>query len=363
MPEYAFTQVKDLKILRAKLPKCDSKSFLTSIISSLNASEPIHLKLNEDFIKSYGVKKVDCCYRTIRRIHGTDDRVQFSDSCVPFTGEHELNKNTEHIFVECNSNGQEVYSNAHAIITNRPKYEQRIKKSGIKAKKPYKVMMLGFDSFSRKNFRRGLPMSQNYVHGKTEWFEMKGYTRIGNETFSNLFAALTGQSPKQKYKMCNPTEKTFLDDCQFVWGDFKKAGYITVFAEDQLTRSAFNVRHLGFQNQPTDHYFRPFVLAAEQTLDTKKLNDLVFCLGKSVYTDHIFVYALKMVQIHETQPYFGVFYVNSLSNKQLSSSVVLDKKIAKSFVKVIEEKNDNDMIMIYFGDTGTRFEEMPVRDI
>lgn len=136
---------------------------------------------------------------------------------------------------------------------------------------------------------------------------------------------------------------------------------MTAYAEDQKTLNTFNLNHKGFQFQPTDHYFRPFVLAAEQNLEVRKKDKLAFCLGSSLYVDHILGYAMKMSQIHDSDPYFGVFYVNSLNSKQLSSSPIMDKRISESFVKTLESQDLNDTILIYFSDTGLRFEENLVR--
>lgn len=136
---------------------------------------------------------------------------------------------------------------------------------------------------------------------------------------------------------------------------------MTVYAEDQKAMNTFNKNHKGFRNQPTDHYFRPFVLAAEKNLEVRMKDDLAFCLGSSLYVDHIFIYAMKMIHIHDADPYFGVFYVNSLNDKQLSSSPIMDKRISESFVKTLEDQNLTDTILIYFSSTGLRFEESLVR--
>lgn len=132
---------------------------------------------------------------------------------------------------------------------------------------------------------------------------------------------------------------------------------MTAFAEDQKNLSTFNLQHKGFRKQPTDHYFRPFVIAAEQNLEVRKKDELAFCLGSSLYADHIFIYAMKMIQIHDDDPYFGVFFVNSLNDKQLISSPIMDKRISGSFVKTLEDMDLKDTILIYFSDIGLRFEE------
>lgn len=197
----------------------------------------------------------------------------------------------------------------------------------------------------------------------------------------NLFAALTGKSPTEKYGKCNPNRNTFLDDCDFIWEDYEKSGYVTTYAEDQKDHNTFNQRHKGFNKQPTDHYFRPFVTVAEGSLDVNITNGkslrlssnnvtevtmilclfsgLAYCLGKTLYMDYIFIFAQKTISIHENDPYFGLYYVNSLSDKQFSSTRPLDLKISQSFMKQHDDVNDT--IIIYFSDKGLRFETDHVR--
>jgi hypothetical protein len=114
-------------------------------------------------------------------------------------------------------------------------------------------------------------------------------------------------------------------------------------------------------NQPTDHYFRPFVLAAEENLEVKKKDAISMCLGRSIYLDHIFIYLQKLLTIHEADPFFAFVYVNSLTDKQLSSSPVLDKRISMQFLNHFLETSANDTIFIVFSGSSMRFEDNEVR--
>lgn len=97
---------------------------------------------------------------------------------------------------------------------------------------------------------------------------------------------------------------------------------------------------------------------AEEKLKVNVTNGLAYCLMSTLYLEHIFVYAMKMISIHEFDPFFGLFYVNSLGDKQFSSAPPLDNKISNSFLKALADTEDT--IIIYFSDTGLRFEENEV---
>lgn len=358
IPDFEPTPIGKIKIKRSKLTPCKNPGFITSIASTDHLDEPLFLKIHSERLKKYRVKSVDCCYHVVERVKNNDSETELTAECKQIKDDEELNKSTRTLFAKCSSNGKEIYSNVHAIIARQHEFVDRQMKAGIDKEKAYNVILLGLDGMSRLNFQRGMPNSYKVIKDKPEWFEMKGYTALSNESFPNLFAILTGQSSTEEHESCDPTAESFLDDCSFIWRDFQQRGYVTLYAEDQRDRNTFNKRHKGFSRQPTDHYFRPFVVTAEKELSVRKKDDLAFCLGSSLYMEHIFMYAMKLFAIHQSDPTFSVFYVNSLSDKQLSSSPIMDNKISNSFFKVIEEKfNMNSTIVIYFSDTGTRFEE------
>lgn len=366
LPDIRPTPIKELKIKREKLQPCKNAKILTSIVSTLDYHDPLVLKLHPEYLGESGIRSkesVNCSYCIVHRKPGNDSETYLSEIQGYFSvvnDEIVLKESTEHIYVECLSNGEEFYRNLHAIIAKKRKFLQRQKETNIKKKKPYKILIVGLNGMSRINLHRGMPNTYKFLQGN-EWFDFKGYTRLANESFGNVFTILTGQSADQRYKNCNPKRNTFLDDCDFIWKKFQEVGYITAFAEDQNHLSTFNAHHQGFRSQPTDYYFRPFILRAEKDLEVRRKDGLAFCLGQSLYMDHIFVNAMKIVSIHDNDPFFGFFYVNSLSDKQLSSSPILDNRISDSFVKTIEELNEPDMIVVYFGDRGIRFEESAVR--
>lgn len=332
--------------------------------------DPLYVKFVSDDIANYGisssdVKSVDCCFRVVNRVPGNDSAVNISDDCVKFHGENmtkdfEIRKSIETIFVECSKDGKIFYENAHSIIAHTEQIKKRQIKTKSKATKPYKVVVFGFDGMSQINFRRGMPSVYSLIKSAPGWIEMKGYTRISNESFSNVFALLTGKSPTEKYGKCDPRANSYLDDCNFVWKDYENAGYVTTFAEDQAAFATFNRRHKGFKKQPTDHYFRPFILAAEEKLKLRKDDGLISCLGGSIYIDHIFMHATKMGQIHEHDPYLGVFYVNSLSNKRMSTAKAMDARVKQQFTDIAGRDTFAETIVVLVGDKGLRFDEYSV---
>lgn len=226
MPDFNPTPIKNVKVNRIKLRPCkNNMPLLTTIASTDRVQDPYFIQIKSKNFKSYGVTSVECCYHEVKRKKGSDSETELSSKCFPFKDNQALDKAVETIFVKCLSGSKEVYRNVHTIVAQKEKFQTRQKAS--KMKKTSKILMVGFDSMSRMNFERGMPKMFGALKDKTEWFHITGYTRIANSSFPNLFAILTGRSFDEKSAGCDPTSKTFLDDCGFIWKDFEKAGYVT----------------------------------------------------------------------------------------------------------------------------------------
>lgn len=146
-------------------------------MSSTRVEDPLFIRIHEKHFSDYGVSNVSCCYRTTKREKNSDMKIKLHGECKEFQN-NEIDKKYQTLFIQCSSGGEVIYSNVHAIITQKQKYVDRQEETEIDPSKAYKVLLVGFNSMSRMNFPRGMPNTYNLFHGKKEWIEMKGYTRV-----------------------------------------------------------------------------------------------------------------------------------------------------------------------------------------
>lgn len=211
--------------------------------------------------------------------------------CENFTGQVALPQQVDVVYVSCKANTTKaakvkvkakakqaklstktVYENVHAILDPekvRDRVEQNVNQSVGASPRKLSVLILGIDSVSRLNFYRTMPKTEKYLR-ETGWIGLKGYNKIGDNTFPNLMAILTGQSSQQAYSRCKPTVAYKLDHCPFLWHNFRNAGYVTAYGEDETMLNTFNYLKVGFVEPPTDYYLRPYMLASERLLKVKK---------------------------------------------------------------------------------------------
>lgn len=174
----------------------------------------------------------------------------------------------EYIYVECASRKRRkklFYRNIHSMVIEKQTKPPKRAADPVK----YSVLLFGIDSISRLNMIRTMPKTVEYLKNK-QWFEMEGYNKIGDNTFPNLVAILTGRNVSQFRQSCMKSEeKDMFDNCPFIWKNFKNESYTTAYIEDCPSIGTFNFHKYGFMNSPTDYYSRPYLIGAQKYLKVK----------------------------------------------------------------------------------------------
>lgn len=231
-----------------------------------------------------------------------------------------------------NDHNYKIYENVYLLLSlTKAKNKTQIPS---KNNKPLSVLFLGIDSMSRMNLLRTMPKTYNYMV-TNDWIGLKGYNKIGENTFPNLMGEyyihsvqdrvwsfgsyacvmsystsetfalgttfssssvifyftvtgiLTGLNESFAYQTCNPRKVGNLDNCDFIWYQYRKLGIITAYGEDEAVLNTFNYDKKGFANPPTDVYMRPYVRAAE-TLKIVTKKGLKYCTGPVSSAERIF---------------------------------------------------------------------------
>lgn len=179
-----------LNIKRSKLPECEHRSTLTSLYSTptMNGDEELVLAINQTLLPLYGAvgnETATCCMRIVIR---TNEDTATLGKCYNFNNAIKISLKIQHLYVNCSLNSRLIYENIHTVIVNSNKFKLRGNRTRISEKNSYNVLILGLNSISRLNFKRGLEKSFNeYINGRQEWFEMKGYNRVScGNIFQNV---------------------------------------------------------------------------------------------------------------------------------------------------------------------------------
>ncbi|XP_050507573.1 uncharacterized protein LOC126885184 [Diabrotica virgifera virgifera] len=322
--------------------KCSDKALL-SYISKTN--DVVTLHFNHSAQREYSFFNIKCCYSNITRINyetEVDDEIKLTD-CIPFEDSVEIK--FSYVKVKCSTFFSNVYSNVHA--TTLP-VSKKSKKPGEKP--VFSIMLLGIDSMSKSNIERTMP--ETYKWAEQNMVSLKGYNKVGDNTFPNLMAILTGYNMDQLSTFCNRTIK--LNHCRFIWDKFKESQYMTAYAEDECKINTYHFDRPGFLEEPTDYYYRPYFLAAED-LSVVMREDMTYCTGPETSGERILNSAKDFAVTFKDVPSFGLFWSNSYSHDSINMPRVMDKPLLQLLSDTEFNNALNNTVLIFFSDHGFRF--------
>ncbi|KAH9374014.1 hypothetical protein HPB48_016234 [Haemaphysalis longicornis] len=301
--------------------------------------------------------QVKCTYRDVLRDdnaepHVVDSRYNLS-APKPLRLDHPLK--THHAIVNCFHGRQEVLVQHVPLVPVIPEVERRLlwlqKASENSALASLNVLMVGVDSISNLNFERHMPRTKAFLKDKLGAVQLHGYTKIGDNTFPNIVALLTGHF-LEYYWNESLTRFTF-DGLDFAWKEFATRGYRTLFAEDAPNIATFNYLKRGFAMPPTDYYLRPLFLATENSAMRAKSGR--HCWGSKMEMDVVFDYLANFAETCESRPYFGFAFVARLTHDMLNNAGYADAPSMRLLSRLYNSGALKNTLLVFFSDHGLRF--------
>ena len=119
------------------------------------------------------------------------------------------------------------------------------------------VILLAIDSTSYVNFKRHFTLTEKFLN-KMKFFELRGYNKVGANTFPNMIPFLTGHQWNELGSYSDLKKSSF-DKWPIIWKKFAQKGFTTAFVEESPDFGLFIYGNKkGFSTKPTDYYTRPF---------------------------------------------------------------------------------------------------------
>ncbi|CAK9301563.1 unnamed protein product [Gordionus sp. m RMFG-2023] len=212
------------------------------------------------------------------------------------------------------------------------------------------LLMIGIDSTSKLNFIRGLSNTRQYLLSqRNESYTFNGYIKVGDNTFPNLVALLTGKFVKEYPKDFG---EHYFDNYSFVWKAFEKSkiNYTTAFIEDCFEMATFNYFKKGFYNPPTDFYYRPYSLESNNLLENKDK-----CIRDKHEVLALLEYSRDLMISFKSWPYFCLTYTARLTHEELNGIKYVDEMLVNYFKDLFKANALENTLIIIFGDHGMRF--------
>ena len=140
-----------------------------------------------------------------------------------------------------------------------------------------------------------------------------------------------------------------VDIWRWIFKDFKQKGYVTMFSEDSPHFASFNYRLKGFKDPPTDHFARPFWMAAEDLGWTE------YCINSRASHKVSFEYLLSYFRAYKNIPKFSLVTHAVISHDSLNSIGYADDDFKNFLQQMNKESFLNNTFLVIFGDHGSRY--------
>ena len=214
------------------------------------------------------------------------------------------------------------------------------------SKNSLNIAVVLFDSQSHSNAKRQFQSTYPYLLKDPNTFLFDGQSIVGDGTSPQLFAMLANLTEQDaEYARTLPGQKGTVDQRRFIFEDFKDAGYVTGFSEDDYMLGGFNWRYRGFKNPPTHKYMRPFWTKAYRTLIRTK---------NTCPHQYSLRYLRRFMEAFKDERKF-IFLNNSPLGHFQNTLIGLADKDVREMYKYLEQKGFlENTVVIFFGDHGNR---------
>ena len=303
---------------------------------------------------------VTCRCKDVIRVDD-DAWVKFSE---PYTCVLPLEYKDDFLNVECYHKSKKVYSNFLSNIHRKKRY------GDVKGDN-YNVLLFGIDTVSRSSSIRNLKKTVQFLR-KIDAFDFKGHMKNGENTYPNLIAMLTGlkTTGKDEFPIKDETFE-FFDDKPFIWKEFSRKNYTTLYAEDLPLLNTFNLRKKGFKQKPVDHYMRPYWLGWHEIspmrdykngISLELLNVGAFkpslekylCAGNVPnYVAHM-QYVKRFFDTYKHERKFAMSFMVEIAHNNQNILNLADDEIYKFFTGLQENGHLENTIVIMFSDHGPK---------
>ena len=345
-------------------PKLQPK--LTSILEE-------QLVWDKQELANFSSKVLECEGSKVFRRRGSDEEV-FTSATFPLKVGLPFKMEPGLLQVVCFAKEEEssgrrelVYSNVHFL----PKLPTSTnpKQPPAETKVPGVIILL-IESLSRVNGEHQLPKTVQVLRLIYNATLLRGLTKVGDNTFPNLVALLTGVwvgrrdgkgQEGEGHEEDKKRKEVDIDRLPFLWNAWSDLVCPTLYSEDSPNINTFTYSRRGFTSPPTTIYHRPWWLAVAKLPRKKSRSNVTSTephgctLGRPSYA-HQLELATNFLRETKARCSFSlVFHVALGHTTDINQVAEMDSDLADWLIQVDREGLVQDKLVLVGGDHGNRF--------
>ncbi|KAK3741375.1 hypothetical protein RRG08_034420 [Elysia crispata] len=341
---------------KAPTLRCD-QNFLPEITSVENRQLKVDIKL-------HGVTKIanfsHCRYRNITGVHEDDQKITFFPWSESFNTSISLGEDPEFFQVKCYGDSSEqivISKSFFSLVPKRPHldklYDVKLSKRQVKYQptETLNIVIVGVDGLSRHQFMRTMPKTYQYLTDVLGTFDFTMQGQHGDNTFSNFLPLLSGNLESDVKKWWDPSQPQ--DEFDFIFDDFEKAGYRTMYSEDNPLYSGFYWGDRFFVNPLTSYWNRPLHIA--MVLENGFITRNGSCLGPRTISEFQLDYVLDFLGTFPDKPVFAISFFDAITHYETGSAGVIDDHLLDFYKSLASRGHLDKSLVILLSDHGPRW--------
>ncbi|KAK3741373.1 hypothetical protein RRG08_034418 [Elysia crispata] len=337
--------------------RCDH-DFLTEITFIQN--HQLKVDISKLDVRIGNSKFSHCRYRSIIGLPNDDQKIGYSVWSKPFYNSISLQKNSEFIQVKCYSDSLEksvISKSFFSLVPKRPHldklYDVKLNKRQVEYQpmETLNIVIVGVDGLSRHQFMRTMPKTYQYLTDVLGTFDFKMQGQHGGNTFSNFLPLLSGNLESDVKNWWDPSQPQ--DAFDFIFDNFEKAGYRTMYSEDNPFGSGLYFDDHYLIKPLTSYWHRPLHIAmlSEDGFESASGS----CLGARPVSEFQFDYMLKFLSTFPDKPVFGLSFFDAVTHYDTGSAGMLDEHLLSFYKSLSVRGHMNNSLVMLFSDHGARW--------
>ena len=252
------------------------------------------------------------------------------------------------------------FNNSKSKLMLKDFYASECETNNLNEKK-MNILILGLDSLSSSHFRRVFPLTFEYLNTKSIIFDH--INSVGANTYPNILSLFSGIIEENLNELnfsgeigyYRSLDTTYHDHLPFIWKEYEKLGFVTMYQEDDPSISIFNYLKKGFRYWPTTLYARGYWLKYYKIRsgpDKCHYKQPTYLTWLNKIDD--FITKMNSNKMNRETPYFSFNFLTEYTHNYFAIPERFDMRVKEMLSRLDTNGYLNNTMLIVMGDHGNR---------
>ncbi|RUS84649.1 hypothetical protein EGW08_007569 [Elysia chlorotica] len=197
---------------------------------------------------------------------------------------------------------------------------------------------------------RAMPKTYKFLTEELNSFDFTMHGQSGDNTLPNMLPLLSAYTHNEVNKWWD--SKHPQDVFELIWRDFERAGYRTLYSEDDPKGGGFYWGGRNFIHPQTSYWNRPLELALVESGFVRRN---AFCFGPRSVSEYQLDYLVRFLDTFPSDPVSGMTMITAITHDEINNARMIDEHVLNFYKQLMEKNHLKKSLVIFFSDHGSRW--------